>query len=60
MTDQIWHARKDFFDRCQNACAHVVNRRQGISETALDLLEKGDELLSFLGRDFDIAQHDLR
>ena len=59
MADKIWDSSKHLFDGRQNAPAHVMDHRHGHSVTGLKLLEKGDELRGFLGRNFPIAQDDL-
>ena len=60
MTDEVRDTPKHLLDSGQNANAHIMDRRQGHTITALELFQERDELLGFLRRHFHIAQHDFR
>jgi hypothetical protein len=47
MTDEVRDAAKNLLDGGQNALAHIMDRRQGHTITALDLFQERDDLLGF-------------
>ena len=59
MADEVWHPGKDYGYGLEDPRAHVVNQCQGNSEGLLDALEKRHDVFLVLGRQLDVAKHNI-